>query len=167
MNSHSLLLFRSNANPAKTPDHIRMVRQLKARAGGGRPGSTLPSLNFRQMTLRRLGCVPNRHMHTSERPRRPRSDQTPPAIYRQVPPIGPSRLHSETVNRCGCVARAVPSSRGGGITQMPEIQSSESQDADRLSSILAGYLTPKNLAQALGVPEPQSPGGNACERARG
>jgi predicted DNA-binding transcriptional regulator AlpA len=36
---------------------------------------------------------------------------------------------------------------------MPEIQSSESQDADRLSSILAGYLTPKNLAQALGVSE--------------
>ena len=36
---------------------------------------------------------------------------------------------------------------------MPEIQSSESQDADRLSAILAGYLTPKNLAQALGVSE--------------
>ena len=36
---------------------------------------------------------------------------------------------------------------------MPEIQSSESQEADRLSSILAGYLTPKDLAQALGVSE--------------
>ncbi len=36
---------------------------------------------------------------------------------------------------------------------MPEIQSSESQETDRLSSILAGYLTQKDLAQALGVPE--------------
>jgi len=36
---------------------------------------------------------------------------------------------------------------------MPEIQNPESQEADRLSSILAGYLTPKNLAQALGVSE--------------
>ena len=36
---------------------------------------------------------------------------------------------------------------------MPEIQSSESQDADRLSSILAGYLTPKELADAFGVTE--------------
>ncbi len=36
---------------------------------------------------------------------------------------------------------------------MPEIQSSESQESDRLSSILAGYLTPKELAQALGVSE--------------
>jgi transcriptional regulator with XRE-family HTH domain len=36
---------------------------------------------------------------------------------------------------------------------MPEIQSSESQEADWLSSILAGYLTPKDLAQALGVSE--------------
>ena len=36
---------------------------------------------------------------------------------------------------------------------MPEIQSSESQEADRLSSILAGYLTQKDLAQALGVSE--------------
>ena len=36
---------------------------------------------------------------------------------------------------------------------MPEIQSSESQEPDQLSSILAGYLTPKNLAQALGVSE--------------
>ena len=36
---------------------------------------------------------------------------------------------------------------------MPEIQSSESQDADRVSSILAGYVTPKDLARALGVSE--------------
>jgi predicted DNA-binding transcriptional regulator AlpA len=36
---------------------------------------------------------------------------------------------------------------------MPEIQNSGSQEADRLSAILAGYLTPKNLAQALGVSE--------------
>ena len=36
---------------------------------------------------------------------------------------------------------------------MPEIQSSESQETDRLSSILAGYLKPKDLAQALGVSE--------------
>ena len=36
---------------------------------------------------------------------------------------------------------------------MPEIQSSESQETDRLSSILAGYLTQKDLAQALGVSE--------------
>jgi predicted DNA-binding transcriptional regulator AlpA len=36
---------------------------------------------------------------------------------------------------------------------MPEIQSSQSQEPDQLSSILAGYLTPKNLAQALGVSE--------------
>ena len=36
---------------------------------------------------------------------------------------------------------------------MPEIQSSESQETDRLSSILAGYLTPKALAQELGVSE--------------
>lgn len=36
---------------------------------------------------------------------------------------------------------------------MPEIQSSESQETDRLLSILAGYLTQKDLAQALGVSE--------------
>ncbi|WP_423961759.1 helix-turn-helix transcriptional regulator [Candidatus Binatus sp.] len=36
---------------------------------------------------------------------------------------------------------------------MPEIQSSESEESDRLSSILAGYLTQKDLAQALGVSE--------------
>ena len=36
---------------------------------------------------------------------------------------------------------------------MPEIQSSESQETDQLSSILAGYLTQKDLAQALGVSE--------------
>ena len=36
---------------------------------------------------------------------------------------------------------------------MPEIQSSESQDADRVSSILVGYVTPKDLARALGVSE--------------
>ena len=36
---------------------------------------------------------------------------------------------------------------------MPEIQSSESQESDRLSSILAGYLTPKELADAFGVTE--------------
>src|ERR1700686_3642557 len=36
---------------------------------------------------------------------------------------------------------------------MPEIQSSESQETDRLSSILAGYLTQKDLAKALGVTE--------------
>jgi len=36
---------------------------------------------------------------------------------------------------------------------MPEIQNSGSKEADRLSAILAGYLTPKNLAQALGVSE--------------
>lgn len=36
---------------------------------------------------------------------------------------------------------------------MPEIQSSESQESDRLSSILAGYLTQRDLAQALGVSE--------------
>ncbi len=36
---------------------------------------------------------------------------------------------------------------------MPEIQSSESQETDRLSSILAGYLTQRDLAQALGVSE--------------
>jgi hypothetical protein len=32
---------------------------------------------------------------------------------------------------------------------MPEIQSSESLESDRLSSILAGFLTPKELAGAL------------------
>ena len=32
---------------------------------------------------------------------------------------------------------------------MPEIQSSESQESDRLSSILAGYLTPKELARRV------------------
>ncbi|MGH8337201.1 MAG: helix-turn-helix domain-containing protein [Gammaproteobacteria bacterium] len=36
---------------------------------------------------------------------------------------------------------------------MPEIQGPESQEANRPSSILAGYLTPKDLAQALGVSE--------------
>ncbi len=36
---------------------------------------------------------------------------------------------------------------------MPELQSPESQESDRLLSILAGYLTPKELAQALGVSE--------------
>jgi hypothetical protein len=33
---------------------------------------------------------------------------------------------------------------------MPELQSSKSQESDRLSSILAGYLTPKELAGAFG-----------------
>ena len=36
---------------------------------------------------------------------------------------------------------------------MPEIQSFESQESDRLSSILAGFLTPKELAGAFGVSE--------------
>ena len=36
---------------------------------------------------------------------------------------------------------------------MPELQSSEVSDKAQVSSILAGYLTPKDLAQALGVSE--------------
>lgn len=36
---------------------------------------------------------------------------------------------------------------------MPELQSSEASDKAQASSILAGYLTAKELAQALGVSE--------------
>ena len=36
---------------------------------------------------------------------------------------------------------------------MPELENPEGKQTDQLSSILAGYLTPKNLAQALGVSE--------------
>jgi len=36
---------------------------------------------------------------------------------------------------------------------MPELQSSEAKETDGLSSILAGYLIPKDLARALGVSE--------------
>ena len=36
---------------------------------------------------------------------------------------------------------------------MPELQSPEAKQTDQISSILAGYLTPKDLAQALGVSE--------------
>ena len=36
---------------------------------------------------------------------------------------------------------------------MPELESPEAKQTDQISSILAGYLTPKNLAQALGVSE--------------
>ena len=36
---------------------------------------------------------------------------------------------------------------------MPELENPETKPTDQISSILAGYLTPKNLAQALGVSE--------------
>jgi predicted DNA-binding transcriptional regulator AlpA len=36
---------------------------------------------------------------------------------------------------------------------MPELKNPEAKQTDRIPSILAGYLTPKNLAQALGVSE--------------
>jgi predicted DNA-binding transcriptional regulator AlpA len=36
---------------------------------------------------------------------------------------------------------------------MPELQRPEANPTDRISSILAGYVTPKELAQALGVSE--------------
>jgi len=36
---------------------------------------------------------------------------------------------------------------------MPELQASETEKNDLQSSILAGYLTPKDLAHALGVSE--------------
>src|ERR1700730_15593207 len=63
------------------------------------------------------------------------------------------RVCTPRPDRCGCVARAVPSSRGGGITQMPELENSEAKLTDQIPEILAGYLTPKDLAQALGVSE--------------
>ena len=49
---------------------------------------------------------------------------------------------------------------------MPEIQSSESQETDRLSSILAGYLTPKELAQRSGLQSELSRAGIIFDRAR-
>jgi predicted DNA-binding transcriptional regulator AlpA len=36
---------------------------------------------------------------------------------------------------------------------MPELQNPEAKQTDRISSILAGYLTPKDLARAFGVSE--------------
>lgn len=37
--------------------------------------------------------------------------------------------------------------------KIQKLQSSETKETDRLSSLLAGYLTPRDLAQALGVSE--------------
>ncbi len=36
---------------------------------------------------------------------------------------------------------------------MPELENPEAKQSDQASAILAGYLTPKDLAQALGVSE--------------
>lgn len=36
---------------------------------------------------------------------------------------------------------------------MPELENPKTKPTDRISPILAGYLTPKDLAQALGVSE--------------
>lgn len=36
---------------------------------------------------------------------------------------------------------------------MPELENPDAKQTDQISSILAGYLTPKDLAQALGVSE--------------
>ena len=49
---------------------------------------------------------------------------------------------------------------------MPELQNSETKESDRISSILAGFLTPKELAQALGVSERTIDDGIISERVR-
>jgi predicted DNA-binding transcriptional regulator AlpA len=36
---------------------------------------------------------------------------------------------------------------------MPELENPDAKQTDQISAILAGYLTPKDLAQALGVSE--------------
>jgi predicted DNA-binding transcriptional regulator AlpA len=112
-------------------------------------------VQFLRMALKQRECVCRICTCTLRSIREgPRGDLTQPAIDGHRSPIGGHRVCTlRRLDRCGCGAWAISSFRTGGITQMPEIQNSGSQEADRLSAILAGYLTPKNLAQALGVSE--------------
>jgi len=96
-------------------------------------------------------CVPNLHMHTFLISDAAADSRSQPILCARRPGI---RI-AASVARTGVVVGrgAISSSREGGITQMPELQNSESNDTDRLSSILAGHVTPKELACALGVSE--------------
>jgi hypothetical protein len=74
------------------------------------------------------------------------------AISGQAPPTLGTLFAPEVVEQVVVWAWEGFSSRRGGTILMPELQNPE-EGTDQVSSILAGYMTPKNLAQALGVSE--------------